>query len=157
MKLQILAVGKLRVPYFQAGVQEYLSRIGHMLPIEQIEVPGGTGEESNGKGEGALSREGERLLRAIKPGTKIVTLDSTGKQMTSEMFSKWFQEEMGAATERIAFIIGGAWGLDKRLKEASSLSLSLSLMTFPHELARLMLVEQIYRALTLWKGHPYHK
>jgi 23S rRNA (pseudouridine1915-N3)-methyltransferase len=157
LKLQILAVGKVRVPYFQAGVQEYLTRIGHMLPIEQIEVPSGTGEESNGKGEGALAREGERLLRVIKPGTKVVTLDSTGKQMSSEQFSAWFQDEMGASTERIAFIIGGAWGLDKRLTQMAGLSLSLSKMTFPHELARLVLVEQIYRALTLWKGHPYHK
>jgi 23S rRNA (pseudouridine1915-N3)-methyltransferase len=157
LKLQILAVGKVRVPYFQAGVQEYLTRIGHMLPIEQIEVPSGTGEESNGKGEGTLAREGERLLRVIKPGTKVVTLDSTGRQMTSEQFSLWFQDEMTASTDRIAFIIGGAWGLDKRLTEMSNLSLSLSKMTFPHELARLVLAEQIYRALTLWKGHPYHK
>jgi 23S rRNA (pseudouridine1915-N3)-methyltransferase len=157
LKLQILAVGKIRVSYYQAGVQEYLTRIGYMLPIEQIEVPAGTGEESNGKGEGALVREGERLLRIVKPGTKVVTLEASGKQKTSEQFSHWFQDEMTASTERIAFIIGGAWGLDKSLTEISALSLSLSKMTFPHELARLILVEQIYRALTLWKGHPYHK
>jgi 23S rRNA (pseudouridine1915-N3)-methyltransferase len=157
LKLQILAVGKLRVPYFQAGVQEYITRIEHMLPIEQIEVPSGTGEESNGKGEGALAREGERLLRIVKPLTVIVTMDAAGEQLTSEQFSAWMQEKMNESAERIAFIIGGAWGLDKRITEIAGLRLSLSKMTLPHELARLVLVEQIYRALTMWKGHPYHK
>ncbi|MBU1919316.1 23S rRNA (pseudouridine(1915)-N(3))-methyltransferase RlmH [bacterium] len=157
MKLQLLAVGKLRVPYFEAGVHEYLTRIEHMLPIEQIEVPSGSGEESNGKGEGTLVREGERLLRLVKPHTVVVTMDAAGQQMTSEQFSQWIQERMNESTERIAFIIGGAWGIDKRITKISKLRLSLSKMTMPHELARLVLVEQIYRALTLWKGHPYHK
>ena len=157
MKLQLLAVGRLRVPYFEAGVHEYLTRIDRMLPIEHIEVPSGAGEESNGKGEGALVREGERLLRVIKPHTVIVTLDPAGKQLTSEQFSAWMQEKMNESVERIAFIIGGAWGIDKRITEIAGLRLSLSQMTMPHELARLVLAEQIYRALTLWKGHPYHK
>ena len=157
MKLQIIAVGRLREAYFEAGVAEYLTRIQRVLPIEQIEVPSGTGEESNGRGEGALTKEGERLIRQVKPGTKIVTLESSGKQYTSEKFSDWLQSEMNASTNRIAFLIGGAWGLDSRLTSAASLRLSLSRMTLPHELARLILVEQIYRALMIWKGHPYHK
>ncbi|MBU1637346.1 23S rRNA (pseudouridine(1915)-N(3))-methyltransferase RlmH, partial [bacterium] len=104
-----------------------------------------------------LVREGERLLRLVKPHTVVVTMDAAGQQMTSEQFSQWIQERMNESTERIAFIIGGAWGIDKRITEISKLRLSLSKMTMPHELARLVLVEQIYRALTLWKGHPYHK
>ena len=157
MKLQILAVGKARVPYFAAGIDEYIKRIRHYLPIEQVEVPEGTGGDSNGHGSGAVSREGEKLSRLLRPGTRLVTLEATGRQFTSEALSEWLQKEMAGSTERIAFVIGGAWGIDKQLTEAAHLKLSLSSMTFPHELARMMLLEQLYRALTLWKGHPYHK
>ncbi len=157
VNLSIVAVGKLREPYFLAGVEEYLKRIRRFLPIEQIEVPVGTGEETNGKGRGAIIREAEAIRKHLSADSRIVVLDPTGKSLTTEEFSKWIEECMNSAVSRISFVVGGAWGLDKELCDNAHLKLSLSAMTFPHELARLMLTEQIYRALTIWKGLPYHK
>jgi 23S rRNA (pseudouridine1915-N3)-methyltransferase len=156
MNLAIIAVGKLREPYFRAGVDEYLMRIRRFLPIEQIEVAPGTGEESNGKGQGALGKEAAAIERHLGD-SRIVALDPAGSLMTTEEFSKWLQESMNASVSRVSFVVGGAWGLAPSIGQRAHLKLSLSPMTFPHELARLMLAEQIYRALTLWKGLPYHK
>ena len=157
MNLVLVAVGKLRESYFRAGVEEYLTRIRRFLPMEQIEVASGTGEEGNGKGRAALLREAEAIQRHLQRGGKIVALDAAGTLLSTEQFSDWLQRNMTASVPRISFVIGGAWGLAPSILERADLKLSLSLMTFPHELARLMLVEQIYRALSLWKSLPYHK
>jgi len=157
MNLAIVAVGKLREPFYRAGVDEYITRIRHFLPIEQIEVPTGTGEESNGKGKGALGKEAASIEKHLPAEGRVVALDPAGKLMTTEEFSGWLQEAMNASVSRVSFVVGGAWGLSSGLSDRAHLKLSLSPMTFPHELARLVLAEQIYRALTLWKGLPYHK
>ncbi len=156
MNLVIVAVGKLREPYYRAGVDEYLSRIRHFLPIEQIEVSTGTGESTNGQGKGAIAREAAAIEAKLGNG-RVVALDSTGKSMTTEQFAQWLQDQMNASVPRLSFVIGGAWGLGAAITEKADLKLSLSPMTFPHELARLVLAEQLYRALSLWKGLPYHK
>ncbi len=157
MNLVIVAVGKLREPFYRAGVEEYLMRTRRFLPIDQIEVPPGTGEESNGKGHGALGKEAASIEKQLPAGGWVVALDPAGKLMTTEQFSQWLQEAMNASVSRVSFVVGGAWGLASSVSEKANLKLSLSPMTFPHELARLVLAEQIYRALTLWKGLPYHK
>jgi 23S rRNA (pseudouridine1915-N3)-methyltransferase len=157
MNLVIVAVDKVREPFYKAGVDEYLSRIKRFLPIEQIEVPVGTGEESNGKGQGAIAREAASIDKHLQKDGRIVTLEITGKSLSTEQFSAWLQDAMNNSVPRISFVIGGAWGLSTTISEKADLKLSLSAMTFPHELARLMLTEQIYRALSLWKGLPYHK
>ncbi len=157
MNLLIVAVGKLREPFYRAGVDEYLMRIRRFLPIEQVEVPTGTGEESNGKGKGALSKEAASIEKHLSDGGWVVALDPTGRMMTTEEFSKWLQDAMNASVPRVSFVVGGAWGLATSIADRANLKLSLSPMTYPHELARLVLAEQLYRALTLWKGLPYHK
>ncbi|MDD5087547.1 MAG: 23S rRNA (pseudouridine(1915)-N(3))-methyltransferase RlmH [bacterium] len=157
MILRILAVGKLREAYYQAGVEDYLGRIRHYFPIEQIEVPVGTGEESNGGGRGAMVREAAALRRHVTAGSRVVALERTGRPFSTEEFAKWLEECMNTAISRVDFVIGGAWGLDAGFVRDADVRLSLSAMTLPHELARLVLAEQIYRALSLWKGHPYHK
>lgn len=157
MHLTIIAVGKLHESYFRAGVEEYLTRIRRFLPTDHIEVAPGTGEDGNGKGRGALLREAEAITRYLHRDGKTVVLDAGGTAMDSRQFSDWLQRNMNAAVPRINFVIGGAWGLAPSLIEKADLRLSLSSMTFPHEMARLMLVEQIYRALSLWKNLPYHK
>jgi 23S rRNA (pseudouridine1915-N3)-methyltransferase len=157
MNLVIVAVDKLREPFYKAGVDEYLTRIRRFLPIEQIEVPVGTGEESNGKGQGAILREAASIEKHLQKDGRVVTLEVTGKPLSTEQFSAWLQDAMNNSVPKISFVIGGAWGLAPALSDKAHLRLSLSAMTFPHELARLMLSEQIYRALSLWKGLPYHK
>jgi 23S rRNA (pseudouridine1915-N3)-methyltransferase len=157
MILIILAVGKLREAHYKAGVDDYLDRIRHMLPIEQIEVPTGAGESSNGKGTGAIQREAASLEKYLKRDGLIVALDPSGKTMTTTTFADWMQTAMNRSAPRVTFVVGGAWGLASSIVERADLKLSLSDMTFSHELARLVLAEQLYRAVTLWKGLPYHK
>lgn len=157
MKLQVIAVGKLREAYFKAACDEYVGRIKHFLPFEENEVPGSTSESGNGTGKGALIHEAEAIVKQIPQGSKLIALDIKGKQFSSEQLSQFLQDEMLASTQRLSFVIGGAWGLSPSLLESSALRLSFSPMTFPHELARVMLYEQLYRALSLWKGLPYHK
>lgn len=157
MILRILAVGKLREAYYRAGVEDYTGRIQRFLSIEQIEVPVGTGEESNGGGRGAMAREAVSLRKHLGKGSRVVALDREGTPFSTEEFARWLEECMNSAVPRLDFLVGGAWGLDKTLFAEADFRLSLSAMTLPHELARLVLVEQLYRALSLWKGHPYHK
>ena len=157
MKIVLVAVGRIREPYYRAGIDDYVHRIGRYLPIEEVEVGAGSGEEGNGRGTRTLIVEGERLQKALARDKYIICLDQTGKEFRSEEFSDWLQSRMSESVSRLAFVIGGAWGLSPSLLEKATLRLSLSKMTLPHELARLVLVEQIYRALTLWKGEKYHK
>lgn len=157
MQLIILSVGKLREAYFRAAMNEYVERIAHFLKVTEVEVAGGTGDEGNGHGRGALQREGDALLRQMtKPGV-IVTLEVQGKLLSTEQLAEWMQAQMVEAAERIYFVIGGAWGLSAELRTQAHLHWSLSPLTFPHELARVIVAEQLYRSLTIWKNHPYHK
>ena len=157
MNLVFIAVGKLRETHYRMGVEEYLTRIRHFLPVDHIEVPPGTGEDGNGKGRGALLREAAAIERHVQREGKMVALDARGTALDSEQFADWLQRNMIASVPRISFVIGGAWGLAPSILERADLRLSLSPMTFPHELARLILAEQVYRALSLWKNLPYHK
>ena len=157
MILIIVAVGKLREAYYRAGVEDYLARIRKMLPVEHIEVATGGGEESNGKGSGTLQREASAIERHLKKDGLLVTLEPSGKAMNTEEFSGWLQNAMNNSVPRVTFVIGGAWGIASSLSEHADLRLSLSPMTFSHELARLVFCEQLYRVVSLWKGLPYHK
>lgn len=157
MKLHIVAVGKLREAYFKAACDEYAGRIRHFLPFDEAEVPSTTSDSGNGTGKGALQAEADAILKQIPQGTKLIALDIQGKQLSSEKLSQLLQDEMLASTSRLSFVIGGAWGLAPSLLDGAAFRLSLSPMTFPHELARVILYEQLYRALSLWKGLPYHK
>ena len=157
MKIMIVAVGRLREAYFRAGMDEYIARIRRYVPVEEVEVPAGDGQEGNGRGMRTLVAEGERLRKALAKESFIICLDREGKAFSSEDFSGWLQKRMGESVPRLAFVVGGAWGLSPSILTMSKLRLSLSPMTIPHELARLVLAEQVYRALTLWKGEQYHK
>ncbi len=157
MILVVVAVGKLREAYYRAGVDDYLARIRKMLPVEQIEVATGSGEESNGKGAGTIQREAAFIERHLQKGGLLVTLEPIGRAMSTDEFSAWLQNAMNNSVPRVTFVIGGAWGIAKSLSDKADLRLSLSPMTFSHELARLVFVEQLYRVVSLWKGLPYHK
>ncbi|MBM3324565.1 MAG: 23S rRNA (pseudouridine(1915)-N(3))-methyltransferase RlmH [Calditrichaeota bacterium] len=157
MKIIIVAVGRLREAYLRAGMDDYLARIGRYVPVEEVEVPAGAGEEGNGEGRRTLAVEGERLQKALSRENFVVCLDRTGKELGSEDFSTWLQTRMGEGLTLVTFVVGGAWGISPVVLSRAQFTLSLSRMTLPHELARLVLAEQLYRALTLWKGEKYHK
>lgn len=154
MKLLVLAVGKPRNAALAAAIEDYEARAARYWPLETVEV-----REEPARAVSAdvvTGREGERLASRLPAGALVVACDVDGTRMTSEQFSAWLQ----AARERgrdVAFVIGGAFGLSDELRSRAATRLSLAPWTLPHELARLVLAEQLYRAGTLVRGEPYHK
>ena len=156
MKLRLICIGKLSAPFFKAGVDEYLSRVRRYSNVETIEIKEGGGT-SDKKATGQLiEREGEAILRKISPAAFVVVLDEHGKGMSSRKLAMLFDSHMLEGTGELVFIIGGAYGLSNQVKSRGDLILSLSDMTFPHQLVRLLLLEQIYRAFTIIRNEPYH-
>jgi len=154
-KLTILAVGKLKEPFWREARDEFAKRLGPYakLDIAEVEAERLDGSVSD---EEAMRREGERLLARIPDGAAVIVLDRGGKQMTSEIFAESV-ESVGADGTPIVFIIGGAAGLHADVLVRADRKLSLSEMTLPHELARVFLLEQIYRATQIIKGGRYHR
>ncbi len=159
MQITILTVGKLKEKYLRLGVEEYVKRLGAWGKINLIEV----GDEkcpdrgSDREKELVLQKEGDRLLAKLPADAWPVTLEIGGQSLSSEELARKMDELPHRGVSHVAFIIGGSLGLDKRVREKSRLALSFSRMTFPHQLMRLILVEQIYRAYTIIQGSPYHK
>jgi len=155
VRLIVAAVGAPRDPALAAAIRDYESRAARYWPLDVREV---RAEPGRGATPAAVrEREGKRLLEALAPGTQIVACDAGGKAMTSEAFAVWLQEERERAGPDLAFVIGGANGLSEAVRSAARRKLSLAPWTLPHELARLVLAEQLYRAGTIRRGEPYHK
>jgi 23S rRNA (pseudouridine1915-N3)-methyltransferase len=150
----LAVVGKPRDAHLAAIIREYETRASRYWPLEFHEVR----EEPSRSGSADLvrEREGDRLLDAIPSGTRVVTCEVTGKSMTSEHFARWMQDERERARD-VAIVVGGAFGLSDTVRERSDGSLALAPWTLPHELARLVLAEQMYRAGTIVRREPYHK
>ena len=153
MLFRIVAVGKPREP-LAAAVREYEQRAARYWPFEMAEV-----REEPARGATAdtvRDREADRLLERVPEAGRIVACDEGGRAMKSTEFAAWMQREREAGRD-VAFVIGGAFGLAPAIRGKAALTLSLAPWTLPHELARLVLAEQIYRAGTLVRGEPYHK
>ncbi len=148
MKLAVLASGKLRERYAQLGAEEFVKRIARLAPFDIIEVP-----ESRGA---AAEETGKRLLARVKPGDRVVLLSDRGRAMTSEEFAERIGKALNSGRGRLLFTVGGPYGVGPEFEERADERLSLGPMTLPHELARVVLLEQIYRALTILKGRSYH-
>ncbi|HKL67741.1 MAG TPA: 23S rRNA (pseudouridine(1915)-N(3))-methyltransferase RlmH [Bacteroidales bacterium] len=154
MKLVIIQVGKTDRGFLSDGLTRYYSRIKKMIGLEVITI--GTGRVASMPAKSVLKDEGEKITERLKPGDYVIALDEKGEQMSSRELASFMREKMNRAPGRIVFIIGGAWGLDAELKRRSDKIISLSPMTFPHQLVRLLFSEQLYRAMTIIKGIPYH-
>jgi 23S rRNA (pseudouridine1915-N3)-methyltransferase len=152
MRVVVAAVGKVRDANFAVAIEEYETRAKRYWPLSTVEVK----EESRGSADAVRAAECKRLLAAIPKGAQLVACDLTGKQYASDEFAKWLQARREAAHD-VAFLIGGAFGLTDEVRTKASLLLSLGRMTLPHEMARLVLMEQLYRAGTIARGEPYHK
>jgi 23S rRNA (pseudouridine1915-N3)-methyltransferase len=152
MQIRILAVGKVKEDYLQKGIAEYLKRL---RPYARIEVEEVTDEPLDAGLKRAPEREGERLLKRIKDDEYLVVLDRQGRMFPSEELAQMTLDwEMTG--KKVVFIIGGAAGLSSGVVQRADLKLSFSKLTFPHQLFRLILVEQIYRAFKIARGEPYH-
>ncbi len=159
MKITIAAVGKLKERYLKDGISEYSKRLSRFADIEIIEVEDEHAPDTLSPAQEAQvkQKEAERLLKRVKEGSFIILLDLAGEQVTSEGFATKLESIMLSGSSHITFIIGGSLGLDKSLIAASNYRICLSKMTFPHQLARLILLEQTYRAFKIMKGETYHK
>lgn len=149
MKIVLIAVGKLKKSFFYDGVEEYIKRIGHYVGFTQVEVRDGSGDK-------AVIKEAENIKAKLEPNDFVVALHDVGREFDSKKFSEFIVNKKETGQKRIVFIVGGAYGLDKSVIENADLVLSLSKFTMPHELARLVFTEQLYRAFTIEKGEPYH-
>jgi len=159
MRITIAAVGKLKERYLKDGISEYVKRLSRFAELELIEVDDEHAPESLSPGQEDLvkRREAERLLKRIKTDSYIVLLDLAGEQLDSQSFSAKLESIMISGSSHITFIIGGSLGLDQSLINTSNYRICLSKMTFPHQLARLVLLEQVYRAFKIMKNETYHK
>jgi len=159
MNIQIVAVGKLKERYLTDGVAEYLKRLKPYAKVQITEVADEKAPESMSAAEErlAVNREGERILAQVKPDTYVVALAIEGKQFTSEEFAAQLQSMATYGTSQVTFLIGGSNGLSEEVLRRANFKLSFGKMTYPHQLMRLILVEQIYRAFKIMRGEPYHK
>lgn len=151
MKLKFLSVGKDRSGLFAPAVDDYLERLAHVAKVESIELSASRATGLKGRDEEAAA-----LLGKVGARDVLVALDVTGKPLASVEFARWLARQQDAGRD-VAFAIGGDEGLGPGVLERAALVLSLSAMTFPHRLARLVLAEQVYRAFTILRGEPYHK
>ena len=155
MKGVLIVVGKTTDKRFEAIADEYVERIRHYLPFAVEVVP----ELRNTKGlsrDEQKQREGELILRSLQAGDYVVLLDEHGSERTSTDFAAWMQKKMSAGPKRLVFIVGGPYGFSDAIHERGNEEVSLSRMTFSHQMVRLFFVEQIYRAMTILNGEPYH-
>ncbi|HGK1007787.1 TPA: 23S rRNA (pseudouridine(1915)-N(3))-methyltransferase RlmH [Streptococcus pneumoniae] len=159
MKIKVVTVGKLKEKYLKDGIAEYSKRISRFAKFEMIELsdektPDKASESENQK---ILEIEGQRILSKIADRDFVIVLAIEGKTFFSEELSKQLEETSIKGFSTLTFIIGGSLGLSSSLKNRANLSVSFGRLTLPHQLMRLVLVEQIYRAFTIQQGFPYHK
>lgn len=159
MNVQVVAIGKIKERYLDLGLREYskrLSRYGR-FQITELKEESFVEPLSAKELEQVLQREGDRILGELKPRSFVIALDRLGKFWSSEDMAGEFQRLALSGVSQLDFIIGGSLGLDKKVLERADATLSFSKFTFPHQLMRLILVEQIYRAFTIINGEKYHK
>ncbi|ANQ65545.1 23S rRNA (pseudouridine(1915)-N(3))-methyltransferase RlmH [Staphylococcus equorum] len=159
MKITILSVGKLKEKYWKQAIAEYEKRLGAYSKIEIIEVPDEKAPEnmSDKEIEQVKEKEGQRLLAKVKPQATVITLEIKGNMLTSEGLAKEIESRMTRGQSDFTFIIGGSNGLHKEVLDRSNYALSFSKMTFPHQMMRVILIEQVYRAFKIMRGEAYHK
>lgn len=155
MKATLLVVGKTVDPHFIASINEYVQRTRHYLSFDLEVIP----ELKNTKNLNSAqqkAKEGELILKALQPGDYVVLLDEHGKEFRSVEFAQWIQKKMVSVAKRLIFIVGGPYGFSEEIYQVAQEKISLSKMTFSHQMIRLIFVEQIYRAMTILNNEPYH-
>ncbi len=158
MSIAVLCVGRLKEKPYREMADEYLKRLGRYGKIEEIEV----GDLPENTGSAALeeqvrTKEGEALLARLKAGDRVIAMTIPGRRMDSLSLARHLQDLRNGGAGRIVFVVGGSLGLGTNVLERADEELSMSLMTFPHQLARVMLLEQLYRAEKILAGERYHK
>ena len=159
MKITLITVGKIKEKYLKDAIAEYSKRLSRYCKLEIVEVADEkTPDNASDTVEDAIrDKEGERILKYIKEDAYVITLEIAGKMLTSEEMAEKIDKLGVQGTSHIIFIIGGSIGLGREILKRSDYALSFSKMTFPHQLMRVILLEQIYRSYRIIQGEPYHK
>lgn len=155
MKITLLTVGKTTFPFVKEGCDIFIKRIKHYISFESIEIPELKNTSSLSKDQ-IKEREGELIMKHIKGTDKVILLDERGKTFSSVEWSREIEREMISGTKAMVFVVGGAYGFSEAVYQRCDAKLSLSKMTFSHQIIRLFFIEQLYRAFTIIKGEPYH-
>lgn len=155
MKIALLQTGKTTEKYVSEGLDIYGARIKKYSGFEVITIPDLKNTRNMPVPEQRL-REGKKLLESVTKDDYLVLLDERGKEMRTIEFAEWMKKRSEGSGKRIVFAIGGPWGFSSEVNERADLRISLSKMTFPHQLVRLLFAEQLYRAFTIIRGEPYH-
>ncbi len=155
MNIKLIVVSKTDIPYLQAGIEEYVGRLRHYCDFEMIVIPAlkNLGKASPDE---VKEREGQLILKQLEKVDTVVLLDEHGREYTSVGFSEYLQKQMNAGTRTLAFVIGGAFGFSPAVYAAANHKISLSQMTFNHQMVRLFFTEQLYRAFTILHHEKYH-
>ena len=155
MKIALLTVGKTDRDWVKQGIDIYVSRLKHYIPFSIIEIPELKNVSALSKDQ-IKTREGELILKNVKPADEVILLDERGREFSSMEFAKTLQDKISYTGKDIVFVIGGAYGFSEAVRQRSNSKISLSRMTFSHQMVRAIFVEQLYRAFTIMKGEPYH-
>lgn len=159
MNIILITVGKIKEKFYVQAIEEYAKRLSRYCNLTIIEVPDEKAPENLSQADMRIiiEKEGKKIISKIPATAIVITLEIEGKQMTSVDFSKEIGDFALKGQSQLCFIIGGSLGLSEEIKKISQLKLSFSKMTFPHQLFRIMLLEQIYRSFRILKNEPYHK
>ena len=155
MKITLLTVGKTDKDWVKQGMDIYISRLKHYIPFSVVEIPELKNVSSLTKDQ-IKTREGELILKNVRPTDDLILMDERGKQYTSVEFAKIIQDKISYTGKDMVYVIGGAYGFSDAVYQRANSKISLSKMTFSHQMVRAIFVEHLYRAFTIMKGEPYH-
>ncbi len=155
MKILLAVIGKTDEKYLQSGIDIFTKRLKHYIPFEMKIIPD-LKKTKNLSSDQQKSMEGELLLQVFQPGDQIVLLDEKGIEFSSVKFSDFIEKKMVSGIKRLVFVIGGPYGFSDKVYQQANAKISLSQMTFSHQMVRLIFVEQVYRAMTILRNEPYH-
>ncbi len=155
MKVVLIVVGKTDEPYLEQGISKYINRLVHYVPFE-MKVLADVQRNRNITFHQQKKMEGELIVQQLKPGDEVFLLDEKGNSFSSRSFSGFIDKRLMVGTKRLVFIIGGPYGFSDEVYQKASGRIALSQMTFSHQMVRLIFVEQLYRAMSILKGEPYH-
>lgn len=155
MKITLLTVGKTDVKWVREGLELYSSRLVHYIPFSLVEIPELKNVSALSQDQ-IKSREGELILKHLKPADELVLLDEHGRELRSVEFAEFIEGRLSRSSRDLVFVIGGAYGFSGDVYSRADSKISLSKMTFSHQMVRTIFAEQLYRAFTIMRGEPYH-
>jgi len=155
MRVVFVVIGKTDTGYMIDAIEEYKNRLSHYLPFEMIVIPDIKNVKNLSENQ-QKEKEGELILKTVQAGDHLVLLDDKGKEFTSMQFSTYLEKKMHTISKRLVFVVGGPYGFSDAIYKTAKEKVSLSKMTFSHQMIRLIFIEQVYRAMTILHNEPYH-